>query len=104
VNTRGQTEGPLENETLLRGAESYATETCNADLQRVWKLLTPRLAPGSLILDLGCGAGRDLAYFAKAGFRVVALDYSLLSTKGSAADGPHTAKGVPVWSANERAM
>lgn len=58
-------------------AESYARETGSADLQHVWPLLTKRLAPESLILDLGCGAGRDLAYFAKAGFRVIGLDYSL---------------------------
>jgi SAM-dependent methyltransferase len=58
-------------------AEAYASETCNADLERVWRLLVQQLAPGSLILDLGCGAGRDLAYFHKAGFRVIGLDYSL---------------------------
>ncbi len=76
-----QMQGPLD--TLSTGryyeknAESYAKETCSANLQDVWPLLTQRLAPGNLILDLGCGAGRDLAYFNQAGLRVIGLDYSM---------------------------
>jgi SAM-dependent methyltransferase len=76
-----RTDGPIDTPSTKRyydeHAEAYARETCNADLERVWRLLAQRVARGSLILDLGCGPGRDLAHFRKAGFRVIGLDYSL---------------------------
>ena len=36
----------------------------------------PRFAPGATLLELGCGNGRDAAFFAKQGLRVTALDRS----------------------------
>lgn len=39
-------------------------------------LFLSRLAPGSLILDFGCGSGRDTAYFMEKGYRVVPADGS----------------------------
>jgi SAM-dependent methyltransferase len=67
-------------------AEAYARETGSADLRQVWRLLTERLSPRSRILDLGCGAGRDLAYFGRAGYRVIGLDYSFNLLKIARAD------------------
>jgi SAM-dependent methyltransferase len=32
--------------------------------------------PGSRLLDLGCGSGRDAAWFGQRGYRVVAIDWS----------------------------
>lgn len=57
-------------------AQAYAESTLAADLRPTWELLTSRLKPDALILDLGCGAGRDLKYFAERGYRVVGVDYS----------------------------
>ena len=37
------------------------------------------LAPGSLVLELGCGAGRDAAFFARAGHTVCATDFSTVA-------------------------
>jgi len=34
------------------------------------------LEPNALILDLGCGSGRDLRYFSSLDYNVVGLDYS----------------------------
>ncbi|MDB4951093.1 MAG: Methyltransferase type 11 [Gemmatimonadetes bacterium] len=38
------------------------------------QLLKGRLAPGMEVLDAGCGAGRNLVYLLRAGFRVAAVD------------------------------
>lgn len=38
--------------------------------------LTRHLAPGSRVLDLGCGAGRHLIYLGKGGFQVYGVDSS----------------------------
>lgn len=69
---------PLEQTRLYydENADSYATTTQAVELGPTWKLLTERLDKGSLILDLGCGAGRDLKYFADQGYRVIGIDYS----------------------------
>jgi tellurite methyltransferase len=38
--------------------------------------IADRLSPGSRVLDLGCGEGRDSVYFASRGFEVTGLDVS----------------------------
>jgi len=38
--------------------------------------IADRLRPGSRVLDLGCGEGRDSVYFASRGFEVTGLDVS----------------------------
>lgn len=57
-------------------AESYARTTLDVDLRHLWSLFTDSLDSGASILDLGCGAGRDLKYFADRDYRVVGVDYS----------------------------
>jgi SAM-dependent methyltransferase len=37
------------------------------------------VTPGSLVLELGCGAGRDAAFFARAGHTVCATDFSTVA-------------------------
>lgn len=44
---------------------------------RILPLVTAELAPGALLLDLGCGTGRPVAtHFAAAGFRIAGIDQS----------------------------
>ncbi len=57
-------------------ANDYFRATANLDLTHLWQKLKERLKPGSLILDLGCGSGRDLLHFSQQGFRTIGLDYS----------------------------
>jgi ubiquinone/menaquinone biosynthesis C-methylase UbiE len=57
-------------------AAEYATKTLEIDLSHHWASFMGILAPGSLILDLGCGPGRDLKVFAERGFRTLGIDRS----------------------------
>lgn len=44
------------------------------DIHLFDQLLRGRVAPGSTVLDAGCGAGRNLVWFLRAGHRVLGLD------------------------------
>ena len=44
--------------------------------RRVWRTVERHAAPGSHLLDLGCGPGTDAAPFAARGYRVTAVDSS----------------------------
>lgn len=57
-------------------AGEYFNATRGVRLGHLWDILTRELPPQALILDLGCGSGRDLRYFSQKGFRVVGIDYS----------------------------
>ena len=57
-------------------AKEYFNATREVQLTHLWSLITRELRPHALILDLGCGSGRDLRHFSTKGFRVVGLDYS----------------------------
>lgn len=57
--------------------ESYAKSTLSSDLSNVYPFFLERVADGGLILDAGCGAGRDILEFLKRGYRVEAFDASV---------------------------
>jgi 2-polyprenyl-3-methyl-5-hydroxy-6-metoxy-1,4-benzoquinol methylase len=57
-------------------AVKYFEETVNIDMQECWELFTARLPEGASILDMGCGSGRDSAYFISCGYDVTAMDAS----------------------------
>ncbi len=60
--------------------DQYAAEffgsTVGVDMTPIHQRFLARLAPGSRILDAGCGSGRDAKTFAQAGFQVTAFDAS----------------------------
>lgn len=58
------------------GAEVYNDVTFNIDFENKQTLLLKYLQPGSHILDLGCGSGRDSKVFIKKGYQVTAVDGS----------------------------
>ncbi len=59
-----------------KNAAEYFEQTVNIDMSEWWELFTARLPEGASILDLGCGSGRDSAYFISRGYDVTAMDAS----------------------------
>ena len=57
-----------------RHAAEYAAKTDAIDMAALYAQFAPCLSKDSLILDLGCGGGRDARHFASLGHRVVGLD------------------------------
>ena len=67
------------NETLAyynQNADTFIEGTQNADMSEQYRFFLKYLTPGSKLLDLGCGSGRDSAYFSSLGFEVTAVDAS----------------------------
>ena len=67
------------NETLTyynQNADAFIAGTQNADMSEQYRFFLKYLAPGGKLLDLGCGSGRDSAYFSALGFDVTAIDGS----------------------------
>ena len=59
-----------------RNASTFISGTLTADLDGVRHRFTGCLPQNALILDFGCGSGRDTKEFIKAGYRVEAIDGS----------------------------
>lgn len=57
-------------------SEQFTGSTVDIEFSEVPESLLKYLEPGSLILDFGCGSGRDSRYFIKRGYRVEATDGS----------------------------
>lgn len=55
-------------------AHRYAEQTRVVDLRRLYDSFLSLLPPGAIILDVGCGGGRDLEAFKRRGFRAVGLE------------------------------
>ena len=58
-------DGPRGNNTLIQDMRS-----------EMWRILDGTFAPGSRLIDLGCGTGLDAVRMARAGHRVTATDWS----------------------------
>jgi len=59
-----------------RHFQKYHEKTFPVDPSVFLSPLLKRLSPGALILDVGCGSGRDLLWFKKQGCQVIGLERS----------------------------
>ena len=57
-------------------AKKFVKETVNIDFSETQKRFLDKLDNGDLILDFGCGSGRDTKYFLSKGLNVEAIDSS----------------------------
>ena len=57
-------------------ADAFVEGTRNADMSEQYSAFLRYLPSDGSILDLGCGSGRDSAWFSSLGFRVTAVDGS----------------------------
>ena len=55
---------------------SFVESTQSVQMTEAWSRFTAKLLPSSLILDFGCGSGRDTKYFLEHGYQVEAIDGS----------------------------
>ena len=59
-----------------QNAASFVEGTKDVDFKAIQDKFTSRLPKGAIILDFGCGSGRDTKYFKEQGFQVTATDGS----------------------------
>lgn len=59
-----------------RNAESFTRDTGDVDMSATHDRFLAQLPPSAIILDAGCGSGRDAAAFLERGHRVHAFDAS----------------------------
>lgn len=86
----------MDEQTLSyynKNASSFVENTKNVLMSDAWNYFTELLPKTSLVLDFGCGAGRDTKFFLEHGYRVEALDGSeSLCNIASAFTGIHVEK------------
>lgn len=58
-------------------AKSFAAGTISVEFENMQKSFLQKLPKQAIILDFGCGAGRDTKYFLSHGFQVEAIDGSV---------------------------
>jgi len=57
-------------------AKDFFENTINADMKEAYDKFNKYLKKGDIVLDLGCGSGRDSNYFLNYGYNVISVDYS----------------------------
>ena len=87
----GKSGTDLTLEYYDRNSGRFAADTVNVRFTEVQDRFLGYLAPGSLILDFGCGSGRDSRYFLSKGYAVEACDGSEEMVKAATRNA-----GIPV--------
>jgi SAM-dependent methyltransferase len=79
MHAADKSEHDLACQTLLfyeTNAQLYAEQTRGIDLAHLYQPFLSAVSRGGKILDIGCGAGRDLKRFVEDGFEAVGIDPS----------------------------
>lgn len=84
-------------------AEEYFANTVNVDFTDTYERFLRYIPLGGRIMDLGCGSGRDVAYFHEHGYEAYGLDASEKLVKiANLKFGLHVEKGlIEEWIAAE---
>lgn len=64
-------------------AEDFVSGTLKVDMGELYSRFLAEIPKGGLILDAGCGSGRDSLYFLNCGYKVTAFDGSCEMVKRS---------------------
>ena len=72
-------------------AHRFTSDTLNVEFSNIQDSFLAQLPAGALILDFGCGSGRDSRYFLQKGYRVEACDGSEEMVKAATRNA-----GIPV--------
>ena len=67
-----------------QNADAFTEATLYVDMDNLYKPFFKELPVSALILDIGCGSGRDTLVFKNKGYQVDALDYSEALVKRAA--------------------
>jgi 2-polyprenyl-3-methyl-5-hydroxy-6-metoxy-1,4-benzoquinol methylase len=57
-------------------AVTFFAQTVNVDMSALLERFLSHIQPGGMVLDAGCGSGRDAKAFLARGYRVAAFDAS----------------------------
>ena len=82
------------NKTLAyydTNAHRFTSDTLDVEFSDIQDSFLAQLKPGALILDFGCGSGRDSRYFLQKGYQVEACDGSEEMVKAATRNA-----GIPV--------
>ena len=71
----------MTNNYYDENGEEFFKNTINADMSENYKEFLNEIPENGLILDAGCGSGRDSRMFTEKGFNVIAIDGSVKMCK-----------------------